>query len=158
MALPEKITRNVDSRYWYPEEDSFPVKNRYTAGIAGQKFFEELRDNAKIYGTYCSCCNLTYVPARLFCERCLERLEDWIDVGTTGTVFSYTAAYLNLDGSAREEPHILAAIKIADGILLHRLEECSLKELEIGREVEAVFKPREERNGNILDIRYFKLK
>ncbi len=156
MALTERITRNVEARYWYPEEDSFPVKNRYTAGVAGQKFFQELRDHGRIYGTRCSSCGLTYVPARLFCERCLERLEEWVEVGTRGTVFAHTTAYVDKKGDPREEPVVLVAVKLGDGVLLHRLGEFSPEQVRNGVEVEAVLRPQKERRGSIMDIRYFK--
>ena len=38
MAILERITRNIDNRYWNPGVEAFPVKNRYTAGVAGQRF------------------------------------------------------------------------------------------------------------------------
>jgi hypothetical protein len=43
-----------------------------------------------------------------------------------------------------------------DGGLVHRLGEVAPDELEIGMRVEAVFKPRAEREGSINDIRYFR--
>ena len=48
-----------------------PVANRYTYGLAGEKFFRALKDEGKILGTYCPHCDQTYVPAAAFCERCL---------------------------------------------------------------------------------------
>jgi len=43
-----------------------------------------------------------------------------------------------------------------DGGLVHKIGETSPKDVKIGMEVEAVFKPREEREGSINDIKYFK--
>jgi uncharacterized OB-fold protein len=154
MAIMERITKNTNNRYWYPEENTFPVSNRYTVGVAGQKFFQELKDNAKIMGTACKPCNTTFVPGRLFCERCFARLDDWFDAGTEGTLFSYTLAHVNRDGSAKAKPVLVAAVKIADGILVHWLGEC--ENPVIGMKVAAVFKPAAERKGSILDIKYFK--
>lgn len=156
MAILERITRNVDNYYWYPAEDTFPVKNRYTVGVAGQRFFEEIKDNGRIYGTKCEKCGLTYVPARLYCERCFEELQQWVDVGTKGTVYSYTVAWAAKDGSKKEKPSIISAVKIADGILVHWLDECRVEDVMIGMVVEAVFKDKEERRGSLLDILYFK--
>ncbi len=156
MGILERITKNVDNKYWYPENDTFPVKNLYTAGVAGQKFFQELKDNAKIYGTTCAACKLTFVPAKLFCEQCFAELDDWVDVGATGTVYSWTIAYKNKDGSKKETPTLLAAIRLADGLLVHWLGECSPEDVEIGMPVTAVFKDQGEREGSLLDIRHFK--
>jgi uncharacterized OB-fold protein len=62
----------------------------------------------------------------------------------------------NLDGTPREEPEVIAFIKMEDGGLIHRLDQIDLDQLEIGLPVEAVFKPQAEREGSILDIDYFR--
>lgn len=136
--------------------DKLPVKNRYTFGIAGEKFFRALKDEGRILGTYCPQCDHTYVPAAAFCERCLSKLNEWVDVGTSGEIITYTYLYINLDGSPREEPEIVAFISFADGGLIHRLGKVEPDQVEIGMMVEAVFKPKTKRNGSILDIDYFK--
>jgi len=82
MGILERNSRNIDNRYWNPGIKAFPVKNIYTAGVAGQRFFEELKENGKIYGSKCEKCGLTYVPARIYCEKCFNHLaeKDWVDV------------------------------------------------------------------------------
>jgi hypothetical protein len=156
MGIAERNQRNIDNKYWCPEQDSFPVNSRYTAGLAGQRFLQEIKDNAKIFGTYCQACCLTFVPAKEFCERCFAQLETWVDVGLTGTVYSYTLACRNKDGSPKQAPEIIAAIKLGDGLLLHWLGECRPEQVEIGMPVTAQFKPQQERRGSILDIKHFK--
>jgi uncharacterized protein len=156
MAILERTYRNIDTRYWNPGASSFPVKNRYTAGVAGQRFFEELKENGTIYGTPCRKCGLTFVPARLYCEQCFARLEEWVDVGVEGTVFASTVVHVAKDGSLKETPAIIAAVKIADGLLMHRLGECEAGAVTPGMPVTAVLKPKAERTGSILDIEYFK--
>ncbi len=133
-----------------------PITSRYTAGIAGERFFRAIKDDGVIYGSNCERCATTYVPARQFCERCLDQLDDWIDVGTTGEVHTFTLLFENLDGTPREEPEVIAFIQIEDGGFVHRLDEIDLDLLEIGLPVEAVFKPEKKREGSILDIAYFR--
>jgi hypothetical protein len=133
-----------------------PVNSRYTFGLAGERFFRAIKDEGRIYGTHCPRCNRTYVPAVSFCERCLGELTDWVDVGTTGKVHSYTLLYENYDGSPRVEPEVVAFIRIADGGLVHRLGEVPQEAVEFDMTVEAVFKPQSERIGSIMDILYFK--
>ncbi len=158
MGIMEKNSRNIDNRCWNPGIKAFPVKNVYTAGLAGQRFFEEIKENGKIFGSKCEQCELTYVPARIYCEKCFKSLEeeDWVDVGIEGTIYSFTLLYRSKSGEPKEEPSVLAAIKIADGLLVHRLSECSTEDLAIGRAVKATFKPKEQRKGSIEDISYFK--
>lgn len=133
-----------------------PVTSRYTYGLAGERFFRAIKDESKILGTRCSNCERTYVPAALFCERCLDQLDEWVDVGTTGEVHTYTLLYENYDGSPREEPEIVAFVKLADGGLIHRLDGIDPEDVVIGMQVEAVFKPKAKREGSILDITHFK--
>jgi len=155
MSPLDKVTLVSQVEPWYGE---IPVYGQYTFGIAGERFFREIKDNAKIMGTVCNSCNLTYVPARLFCERCYNKLESWVDVGTKGTVHTYTVAYLDLDGSRIDKPIILAMVQIggACGGLVHQLGEVTPDKVKIGMPVEAVFKAKAERTGSIWDIKYFR--
>ena len=135
---------------------NLPVASRYTFGLAGEKFFRAIKDDGKILGTHCPKCERTYVPATLFCERCLSELDEWIDVGTTGEVHTFTLLYEDYDGSSRVEPELVALISFGDGGIVHRLGSIAPEDVEIGMQVVAVFKEQEDRDGSILDIVYFK--
>ncbi len=158
MTILVRNTRNIDNRYWNPGAEAFPVKNRYTAGVAGQRFFKEIKENGKIFGTNCAACSITYVPARIYCERCFARLgdKDWVDVGTEGTIFSYTVVHKTKSGEEKVPPSLVAAVKIADSLIIHRMGECSIEDLHFEMKVKAVFKEKSDRKGGIEDIRYFK--
>lgn len=154
MSLLEKVDKNIEAKAWRGE---IPIHSRYTAGLAGERFFREIMDNGRLVGTYCPECDYTYVPATLFCERCLAKLEDWVEVGPEGTVISFTLLMEAMDGSPLEAPDILALIQLdgADSVLVHRLGKVMLDELAIGMRVKAVFKPKKQRQGSILDIVHF---
>ena len=137
-------------------QGSLPVTNRYTFGLAGERFFREIKERGRILGTHCSNCNHTYVPAASFCERCLDELDDWIDVGTIGELITYTLLSINYDGSPRTTPELVAFIRLGDGGLIHRLQGINFEEVFIGMQVEAVFRPPDERQGSIVDIAHFK--
>jgi uncharacterized OB-fold protein len=96
------------------------------------------------------------VPATIFCERCLGKTDEWIDVGTIGTVHTFTLLHERFDGSHRATPEIIAFIAFADGGIIHRLGAVVPEEITIGMQVEVVFKPKNDRVGSILDIVYFK--
>ncbi len=155
MSLIERITRLDQVKAWY---GNIPIESRYTAGVAGEKFLRAIKDKGVIMGANCPGCQLTYVPPRLFCERCFAQLEEWVEVGSQGAVETYTVLHVDLDGNPLEEPKIVALVNIdgTHGGLVHFLGEVELDELYIGLPVEAVFKPKKEREGSILDIRYFK--
>ncbi|UCD96875.1 MAG: Zn-ribbon domain-containing OB-fold protein [Candidatus Bathyarchaeota archaeon] len=130
----------------------------YTLGLAGEKFFMEMKNSGRIFAAKCKHCGFIYLPPRLYCERCFKKLTEWVNVGTKGEVFSYTVAYVDVDSSRLKEPTVYAYIKFdgAHGGLIHRLGEVEPDDVQIGMLVEAVFKPLEERNADINDIKYFK--
>jgi uncharacterized OB-fold protein len=137
-------------------EDDLPVTNRYTFGLAGERFFRAIKDEGRILGTHCANCGLTYVPATSFCERCLGELTEWVEVGNRGEIETFTVLYLEADGTELAEPQVVAFVRFGDGGLIHFLGEVDPQSVSIGTPVEAVFKPLEERQGSIQDIRYFK--
>ena len=137
--------------------DEMQVTNRYTFGIAGERFFREIKEDGRILGTRCNNCKRTYVPAAIFCERCLDELDDWVDVGITGEIETFTHLYVNYDGTHRSEPETVAFIKFGDGGIIHRLISQDSQQIEIGMSAKAIFKPKAEREGSILDIQHFEL-
>ena len=155
MPIVDKVNVNAAARAW---PGKIPLESLYTVGIAGERFFREIKDNGKLWGTYCSNCKITYLPAQLFCERCFAKLTDWKEAQTNGTVETFTELHVDLDGKPLPVPQLLAFVRLAgaDGGLIHFLGEVTPDEVFIGQPVEAVFKPQAEREGSILDIRYFR--
>ena len=155
MGLIERFQKTTDIGYC---EGQIPMSYIYTVGRSGETFFRELM-NGKILGAKCEACNTTYVPAKIFCEKCFARLEDhYLDVGTKGKVYTFTECYETYEGARKEEPSIVAVIHIdgTQGFLVHWLGEVDFEKVSIGMPVEAVFKPKKDREGSILDIKYFK--
>ena len=54
MTLLERDARAPDN--W---QGTLPVTNRYTFGLAGERFFRALQERGQIVGTYCPTCNHT---------------------------------------------------------------------------------------------------
>ena len=154
MSLLDKVDKATEARAWRGE---IPIRSRYTCGLAGEKFFREIMDNARFVGTRCSECDYIYVPPTIYCERCFAKLEDWVEVGKEGVVQSFTVLWVALDGSPLAEPETMALIQLdgADSVLVHRLSDVDLDDLRIGMRVKAVFKPKKKREGSILDIIHF---
>lgn len=132
-----------------------PVTSRYTYGIAGEKFFRTLKDEAKIMGTHCPQCDHTYVPATAFCERCLSELTEWVDVGLVGELHTFTVLHVGYDGAPLEKPEAVGLVSFGDGGLVHRIQ-ADPDDLVIGMPMQAVLKPKARREGSILDIEGFK--
>jgi uncharacterized OB-fold protein len=133
-----------------------PVTSLYTAGIAGERFFRALQREGKLLATRCGRCRVTYLLPRLFCERCLDRLEEWVEVPPEGTIHTFTIVRIDLDGGALDPPRAvgLVAFKGVAGGVVHYLEGDPDK-LKVGQKVRMVLKPPRERRGHILDIDHF---
>jgi len=155
MAPLQKIDRNDQISAY---EFQLPLTYTYTAGIALERFLREIKEDGRILGTRCSKCNLIYVPAILFCERCFETLNDYVEMPNKGVVQTYTINNEDLEGNRLKEPLIIAMVQIegAHGGLIHKLCHVDYKDIKIGMSVEIVFKPRKERVGSILDIECIK--
>lgn len=151
----EKITDPRRVRHWPGHMETDYI---YTLGLAGERFFNEIKKNGRIQGAKCKRCGNVFVPPRLYCERCFDKLTEWVNVGTKGVVHTFTVAYIDINGAKLQEPVIYALIKFkgTKGGLLHKLGEIEPHEVEINMPVEALLKPQTERTGNINDIRYFK--
>ena len=150
----EKITNPARSRQW---AGSIPVEYVYTPGVAGEAFLRVLKDRGRLLTSRCRECDITYLPARLYCERCLEETEDYQEVEPRGVVHAYTGAHRDLDGEPLHPPQYYAFIRMphTNGGMVHRLGKVKPDEVFIGLEVEAVLLPPEQRTGSINDIAYF---
>jgi uncharacterized OB-fold protein len=131
-----------------------PVSFRYTPGVGNTAFFEALRDRGVLLGARCRACSVTYLPARVFCERCLAELEPGVECGPEGTLESWTVGHAGIDGEALDAPVALGLVRFdgADTVLLHRL--LGDADWRIGMRVEAAF--REDRAASILDLEGFR--
>jgi len=153
MGSIEHIDRVTDLRAW---PGDFPVSHLYTMGVAGERFFRELKDSGRILGTRCAACDYVHVPPSIFCPRCFAALDEWKEVGPQGTVRAVTIAHLDVEGARLDTAETLALVQMdgADDLLLHRVGES--EGVQIGARVEPVFKQPAERTGSILDVRYFR--
>ena len=156
MALTERMQNTTEVGYWTGQ---IPLQYVYTCGRAGEIFFRGIKDKGVFTGTHCPRCDMTYVPPRIYCEQCFDRLEEnYVEVSGSGAVYTFTVLNKNLDGSPKEKPEILAVINLegTDGGVVHLLGECKPQDVYFGMPVEVVLKPQGQRKGSINDILYFK--
>lgn len=140
--------------FFYPGQINVPYP--WSVGETGAHFFTALRDEKKILGTYCSRCDRVFIPPRKVCGRCFYPQMQWREVGHEGTLLTYTIPRYTDKTRPIEHPFAFGIIKLdgADTGLTHIIGEFDETKLKSGIRVEAVF--REKREGNILDIRYFR--
>ena len=122
----------------------------YYAGASASRFFQELRLNHRIMGTYCPSCERVLVPARGFCDACFEELDDWREVGGEGRLDTFTIltssfpglpkpplviGYVTLDGAGT------ALINAVEGVDLSDIDAAGHRLLSLPR-VRVVFKDK----------------
>jgi uncharacterized OB-fold protein len=127
-----------------------PVEFHYTPGVGNTAFFEALRDRGVLLGSRCAACEFTYLPSRMFCERCFAALQPDTECGPGGTVESFSVGYVDIDGEPLEQPVTIGLVKLdgADTVLMHRLLGDGPWSISI--RVDAVL--ADDRAGSILDL------
>jgi uncharacterized OB-fold protein len=152
----EKLTSPDAIRLW---PGSIPVSHRYTAGLAGERFFRALAERGAFLATRCERCSVVYCPATAFCERCLGAVDEELEVGPAGTLASFTVVRIGFDGEELATPVVVGLIRLdgADTCLAHRLAGDPTK-LSVGIDVEAVLKDPGERTGSLGDIEHFQMR
>ena len=130
------------------------VSFRYTPGVGNTAFFEALRDRGVFLGSRCDHCGVTYVPARVFCERCLAELGADVECGPDGELLSWTVARVDVDEEPLDRPVTYGLVRLdgADTAMLHRLLDVE-GEPTIGMRVRSVLADRRE--GSIFDLNGF---
>ncbi|MEK6588700.1 MAG: zinc ribbon domain-containing protein, partial [Chloroflexota bacterium] len=84
-------------------QGSLPVASRYTYGLAGEAFFRALKDKGQLTAAACPECGMTYLPARIFCERCMVDLEKPKPAASTGAVHTFAVCHEAMDGAPLDE-------------------------------------------------------
>ena len=131
-------------------------------GVAIGRYLEELK-NGKIIARKCEGCHRILVPPRMFCEICWRPTDEWVYVQDTGTINTFVVSHVDWKAGRVPEGqrYYTPAVIELDGAtkdigILHLIDEIEPYDIKIGMKVKAVWKPPEEREGAITDIRYFK--
>lgn len=155
MGLLHALTNPAERKAWAGE---IPVDSLYTAGVAGEKFLGALRDRGVILASRCDKCGTTTLLPRAFCERCLSPTDSYPEVEAKGKVATYTVLRRDLDNNRIDRPEVLAFVSFdgVEGGIIHWLREVAADKVEVGMPVEAVLRPKGDREGSILDISHFR--
>ena len=153
------LHRDLENTRIKTVEGNMAITSQYTAGIAGEKFLRALKERGELLGSYCGKCKKTFLPVRLFCERCLTRLDETKSAPLDGILESFTKVGIDLNEKKLHQSRWIGFVSFRgfEGGLIHYLQVSDEKKLKIGRRVTPHFQPRESRTGSILDILYFSL-
>lgn len=155
MPVLEKISQSSQARHW---TDSIPLEYHYTAGVAGEEFRRELKENGRFLASKCAKCKSTYVPARMFCPSCFIEMKETKPLDEHGYVYSYTTVNRDRSGNKSSWPTTIALVKFENvkGGIVHRLEADDPEKVSIGMKVVPILKSATERSGALTDIIAFK--
>ncbi len=141
----KKVEKNTDIR---SHRGEIPVYFLYTAGVAGEKFFNGLKKE-KLISSICPECGRKYLPPRIYCEECFSEIEKFFEVEPFGIIESFTDVYLTVEEERLREGVRIALVKVegTDGRLILRALD---KDIKIGDRVRIVFEKK--RKGDMRDI------
>lgn len=132
----------------------------YFAGATASRFFAELRDQRRIMGTRCPGCERTLVPARAYCDACFRETDEWVTIGSRGTVDAFTIIAMKFPGLP-EPPLAIVYVTLegADTAILNYLDGVDLSDIDAAATVlmghppvEVVFDDAPE--GRITDFHF----
>ena len=153
MTFTERTRDPRQYRHWPGHVEADYI---YTSGLAGERFFRELRDHGRLLGTKCAECGRRWVPPKLFCEECFIEVRDWIDVPAQGRVAATCVVRVDLHDQPLRTPEVWGLIRFRgfEGGLVHRLL-IPPDRARSGLTVNAVLRPESTRTGAITDIEGF---
>jgi len=134
---------------------------KFAVGPTFNRFYEGLKEE-KILGNKCPQCGEILVPARTFCPKCFVDMGEWMEVSQEGEVVTWALANSQVFGMPLEPPFMVALIRL-DGTscnFLHLIGGFDLGDPDMVKnrvkskgKVKAVW--RDEKEGHLLDIKYF---
>ncbi len=154
-----------------PDEPFEPLRLEYQAALAydyaigryATTFMRALRDEGRLLGVRDPSTGTVLVPPRPVSGLSGSPLREWVEVGPggvlTGCTIVETPFVDPMTGRRRPVPYGFGFIRLdgADTNIYHFLDATSHDEIAVGRRVEAVLKPAEEREGAMSDIVCFRL-
>ena len=101
----------------------------------------------RLIGVECQKCKKRYIGPRKICPNCGSRNLKDVLLSRRGKIYSYTVVRVPPRGRENYGPYIIAIIELEDGCrLTAEIVDCSPDDVEIGKEVELVFRKIGEEN------------
>ena len=129
----------------------------FSPGMATTRFLRGMNEG-RILGQRCPSCSKVYVPTRGSCPRCGVATQEEVEVSGKGTVTTFCVVRVPSENIDLTLPYTAAHILLdgADIPFFALIQECDVADIRMGMRVEAVWKPREEWDYSLENIRYFK--
>ena len=137
-----------------------PIVHKYnfTAGAAPTRFLSQVK-KGKLTGQSTGEPGApVYVPPRGSCPATGKPTVKEVEVSDKATVQSFTIVHIPIPNNPIEPPFVVANL-VADGAnisFIHLMSECVNEEVHVGQRVQAVWKPEDEWDYAMDNIKYFK--
>jgi uncharacterized OB-fold protein len=153
MTFTERTQDVRAYRHWLGNVEADYI---YTSGVAGDRFFRELRDHGRLLGTRCTKCGTKWVPPKLFCEECFVEVRDWVELPAEGRVAATCVVRIDPQDRRLPAPEVWGLIRFKgfEGGFVHRLL-LPAERAKAGLAVRVVLRPQGSRTGAITDIAGF---
>lgn len=106
------------------------------------RFWRKIQNRYNLVGTKCNNCGQAYFPPRNICPNC-RRKGEIVDhsMNQKGVLVTYTIIRSATEEHERETPFILGIIELEeDTRLTSQVVNCEIDDVEIGMELEPVFR------------------
>jgi uncharacterized OB-fold protein len=136
---------------------------RFAAGRFATPFFRALRGEGRVLATVDADGN-ALLPPRPVSGLTNSATTGWVEVGPTATLSGYTVVHVPfidpMTGERRPVPYGFGLVRFdgASTNVYHLIDETDQTKLRVGLALEPVFKPAAERQGNLADIRFFRVR
>ena len=137
-------------------ESKIKVPYTWSVGETGSKFLKALKDEKNLLANKCSDTGEVFIPPKKYSPHTMKENTEWMEVSGRGEIQSFTERCYDSLVAPKDGQTLYALIKLegVDQLLPHFIGETKYDDLSIGQKVEPVFK--DDRDGHILDIKYFK--
>ena len=116
-----------------------------------------------LIGSKCVQCGKVFFPSRIICPECRRKgqLEDDIKLSGNGKIHTYSVINTPTDEFKEIAPYVVAIVELEEGAkVTTQIVDCEPSEVQIGDEVEMVFRRiREQGDDGVISYGFkFKLK
>ncbi|MFQ6617049.1 MAG: Zn-ribbon domain-containing OB-fold protein [Fidelibacterota bacterium] len=105
------------------------------------RYTREIPQRYRLEGGRCKNCGKIAFPPRLICQKCKGEDFEKVSISKRGKILTYTVVHVSPEQFSAETPYVIGIIETSDGVrLMSQIVDCSPQSVQIGKEVEFVFR------------------
>ncbi len=125
---------------------------KWKVEVNGLKLLVDGLKDRKILGRKCHRCGTVYIPGVTYCRKCFIDIHEVKEVGTKGTVATFTVNLADVRGNLLDQPQVVCCFRLdgADSWLMGSLVIDDWHKVHVGMPVRLCF--QEQTRGVLADI------